>query len=292
MQFETFGDPSVLHPVAVEVPTPGAGDVLIRNVAVGVNPFDWKFVAGLTSGGGTARPFPLTPGNEGAGVIEAVGSSVEGFAVGDEVIWRGFLGGYATHRAVVATSVWPKPANLLFTEAAGLAVAGGVAYSAMVQLDISGSDTVLIHAAAGGLGTAAVQLAVGRGATVIATASAPNHEYLESLGAIPVSYGDGLAERVRALATITAAIDFIGSREAVAVTRELLGDAPRAVTTVHVAGIPEVTRAPNETAAVIELAAEQKLVVEVSREFPLVDAAAALDLSRAGHVRGKIVLLT
>ena len=294
IEFQSFGGPEVLHLVEFDTPVPAEGQVLVRNTAVGVNPYDWKFIAGKV--GLPKRGFPLVPGNEGAGIVEAVGAGVDGFAVGDEVIWRGYLDGYATHRVIAATSVYPKPSNLSFSEAAGLPVAGGTAFAALAQLDVNASDLVLIHAAAGGVGSAAVQIAVQRDAGVIGTASVGNHDYLESLGAIPVAYGEGLADRVRAIGNITASIDFVGSAESIAVTLELLGESPRAVTAAHsdeaeAAGIHAVEKSPESIPAAIELAADGRLVTEVSREFSLADAGYALALSQNGHVRGKIVLL-
>lgn len=295
IEFTRFGGPEVLTLVEFDLPDPAEGEVLVRNTALGVNPYDWKFIAGQT--GPVKRPFPLVPGNEGSGVVEAVGAGVTTVAVGDEVIWRGYLGGYATHRVIAASSVYAKPDNISFSEAAALPVAGGTAFSALAQLDVNASDLLLVHAAAGGVGSAAVQIAVQRDAGVIGTASAANHEYLESLGAIAVAYGDGLADRVRGVGAITASVDFVGSAESVAVTLELLGDSPRAVTAAHTAatdaaGIPAVDKNDDAIGAAIELAADGKLVTEVSREFPLADAAYALALSQNGHVRGKIVLLT
>lgn len=294
IQFDSFGGPEVLHLVEFDTPAPGEGQVVVHNTAVGVNPYDWKFIAGKA--GVPKRPFPLVPGNEGAGVVEAVGEGVENFAIGDEVIWRGYLDGYATHRLINATSVYPKPDTLSFSEAAGLAVAGGTALAALEQLRVSSGDLVLVHAAAGGVGSAAVQIAVQLGARVIGTASAANHEYLESLGALPVTYGEGLADRVRAIGTVTASVDFVGNSESIAVTHELLGESPRAVTAAHsdeaeAAGIHAVEKSPESIPAAIALAASRKLITEVSREFALADAGYALALSQNGHVRGKIVLL-
>ena len=294
IEFDAFGGPEVLHLRDFDTPQPGDGQVVIRNTAVGVNPYDWKFIAGKA--GIPKRQFPLVPGNEGAGVIESVGAGVEGFALGDEVIWRGYLDGYATHRLIAATSVYAKPADLSFSEAAGLPVAGGTAFAALEQLGVGAGDLVLVHAAAGGVGSAAVQIALHLGARVIGTASAPNHEYLESLGAIPVTYGAGLADRVRAVGDITASVDFVGSAESIAVTRELLGEVPRAVTAAHsdeaeAAGIHSVEKNPGSIPAAIKLAEVGSLATEVSREFSLADAGYALALSQNGHVRGKIVLL-
>ena len=120
------------------------------------------------------------PGSEAAGVVTAVGPAFEGFAVGDEVIWNGLLGGYRTEAVVPAEQLTPLPAGVDFEQAACIPVAGGTAYSALKQLGVGAGDTVLIHGAAGGVGSAAVQIAQAFGARVIGTASEDNQEYLAS----------------------------------------------------------------------------------------------------------------
>jgi NADPH:quinone reductase-like Zn-dependent oxidoreductase len=294
IEFDTFGDPSVLHLVETETPVPGEGDVLVRNVAMGVNPFDWKFVSGRT--GGKEREFPLTPGNEGAGVVEAVGSGVDGLAIGDEVIWYTFLGGYATHTVVANTKLWAKPADVPFEVGATLPVAAATAWSAVTQAGVGPGDLVLVHAASGGVGSAGVQIALALGARVIGTVSERNQDFVRSLGAEPVVYGEGLADRVRAIGDVTAIADFVGSEEAAAATLELMPGLDRAITTARPsasqdAGLTHVKSDAAAMPAVIELVASGKLVVEIAERFPLADAAAALELSKSGHVRGKIVLL-
>ncbi len=294
MEFDAFGGPEVLHLVSFDPGAPGEGEVLIANRALGVNPFDWKFVSGDTSAGKEVH-FPLSPGNEGAGVVSAVGPGVD-FSVGDEVIWRKFGNGYATDRVLAAKDVWAKPSSISFEEAAGIPVAGGTAYSAVTQAGVGAGDTVLVHAASGGVGSAAVQIARSLGARVIGTGSAENAEYMLSLGAESVVYGDGLVERVRALGTITAAVDFAGNPESVAATVELLPDLTRAVTSARSdesekAGIAPVKGTSESVPAAIALAGSGKLIVNVSHTFPLERAGEAQALSRTGHVRGKIVLL-
>ena len=134
MQFDAFGEPSVLYPFEFEAAAPGPGELLVSNRALGVNPYDWKYVSGGMSSEPPARP--IVPGNEGAGVIIAVGADVTGFAVGDEVIWNVHLGGYATDRVVPVAKAWLKPASVGFEEAASLPVAAGTAFAAIRQLAI------------------------------------------------------------------------------------------------------------------------------------------------------------
>jgi NADPH:quinone reductase-like Zn-dependent oxidoreductase len=289
LQLDAFGEPSVLYPVEFELAEPGEGEVAVHNTALGVNPFDWKYIAGLT----TTKPLagPVTPGNEGAGVVTAVGDGVTDFAVGDEVIWRTYLGGYASDRVIEATKVWHKPASIDFAEAAGLPVAGGTALATLTQAAVRPGDVVLVHGASGGVGGAAVQLAVALGATVIGTASAKNQDYVRSLGGIPVVYGEGLADRVRALGAVTVIVDCVGSPDAIAASRDLMPGLERAITITHAEGLTPVASDPTSIPRAIDFAAAGQLRLEVAQTFALTDAVAALTESKTGHVRGKIVLL-
>lgn len=229
-------------------------------------------------------------------MIEAVGPGVEGFAIGDEVIWSGFVNGYREEANVAASSLMKKPAGIDFDQAASLPVAAGTAYSAVHQIGIRDGDTVLVHGAAGGVGSAAVQIAKALGARVIGTASETNHDYLRSIGAEPVAYGDGLVDRVKALGAITASIDTVGGEASVTATQELLADLSRAVTTVSDehstrSGIAPVAAADGRLAAVVKLAEQDTLRFAIQARIPLADAATALELSHGGHVRGKIILV-
>jgi len=289
LEFSSYGDPSVLHRVEFEPGQPGADEVLVANRALGVNPFDWKFVAGQT--GGKPIEKPLVPGNEGAGVVLAIGADVTSVKVGDEVIWRTYLGGYASHRLIAASKVWAKPSNIDFAEAAGVPVAGGTAWAAVNQAGVQAGDVLLVHAASGGVGSAAVQIAVALGARVIGTASEKNFDFVRQLGAEPVAYGEGLADRVRAIATVTAIVDCIGSQDAIDASRVIMPGLERAISIAHADGFTAVTSDPASIPAAIALVDQGALHLEVTREFPLAEAAAALELSKTGHVRGKIVLL-
>lgn len=294
MQFDAFGEPSVLYPFEFEAPSPGPGELLVSNRALGVNPYDWKYLAGLMSA--ELLVPPGVPGNEGAGIVAAIGADVAGFEPGDEVIWNTVLGGYATDRVVPVAKVWRKPASIGFDEAASIPVAAGTAFKTMRQLGVGQGDVVLIHAASGGVGSAGVQTAKALGARVIGTASEANHDFVRELGAEPVTYGDGLAERVRAIATVTAIVDFVGSADAAAASLDLMPGLERAVTiarnsATHEAGFAFVQSDKGAVPAAIELAGEGKLTVEISHRFALTEAAKALETSKTGHVRGKIVLL-
>jgi NADPH:quinone reductase-like Zn-dependent oxidoreductase len=293
--FEEYGSPKVLQHVDETLPEPGEGQVQIVNRAISVNPVDWKVVAGHLKDF-LPLEFPAVPGNETAGLVAAVGPGVDGFAVGDEVIWYNFTGAYRAEANVEASALTAKPASIDFEQAASLPVAGGTAYSLIHQIGIGSGDTVLIHGAAGGVGSAAVQIAKDQGARVIGTASDANHAYLESIGAEPVRYGDGLVEAVKALGPITASIDTYGGAAAAAATVELLPDLSRAITAVSdehatAAGIASVVATSDRLPAVVRLAEQGKLRFAIAARIPLVDAAKAFELSYAGHFRGKIILI-
>ena len=294
VSFDRFGSPEVVTVVEEELPPPGEHEVQLDVRAIAVNPVDWKLVAGYLEPY-YPLPLPAVPGCEAAGTVRAVGSGVSVYGVGDEVIWNGVAGGYRSVANFPTDQLTSKPAGLDFEQAACVAIAGGAAYSAVVQLGVRPGDTVLVHGAAGGVGSASVQIARDLGARVIGTASEPNHQYLRGLGAEPVVYGEGLEERVRSLGSITAVVDTVGGAETTAVTVALLGGHGAAVTTVpgkesNAAGIARVRLLDGRVADAARLAAGGKLRFNIHERLPLTDAARALGLSRAGHVRGKIVL--
>ncbi len=198
--FDEYGGPEVLYPIDVPDPMPGPGQVRVRIRAAGVQPFDCLFRSGAAHRWMPAT-FPQTLGNEFAGTIDAVGDDVTGFAAGDEVLGWDMLACYADQaggRSQGRSS--PSRPDMPWEQAGVLSASGQTASTALTELDVGGGDTVLVHAAAGGVGSFAVQIARSRGATVVGTASQRNHEYLRSLGATPVAYGDGLTDRVRAAA--------------------------------------------------------------------------------------------
>ncbi|WP_265522764.1 quinone oxidoreductase family protein [Oerskovia flava] len=292
--FDQFGEADVLRVGDEDVPAPGSGEVLVANRAIGVNPADAKVLAGAF---GRDRPLPGVLGFEAAGVVEAVGPDVDGLAVGDEVLWHG-TGAQRARAVVPAANVLAKPANVPFEQAAVLPVAAATAFSALVQAGVSDGDTVLVHGASGGVGSAAVQIARALGARVVGTASEANHDYLRTLGAEPVVYGDGLVEAVRAVSPdspVTAVVDLVGTPETVAQTTELLEDASRAVTIVssdasRAAGIADKVDQKGALAEVLALAEGERLHLEIAESLPLDRAADAVRLVQQGHTRGKVVL--
>lgn len=297
--FEDFGGPEVLHEAKVPLPEPGPRQARIRVRVASVNPMDFKVRAGLMRPNLPAS-LPAVPGVEAAGVIDAVGAEVTGFNVGDEVF--GWTKGGAYGEYAIVTTFAAKPAALDWAQAAALPVAGETAERVLRQLGVAEGETLLIHGAAGAVGTIAVQLAVARGATVIGTAGEANQKYLESLGAVPTLYGPGLVERVRALAPqgIDAVFDVAG-KGALPDSVTLRGDKSRIVTIADFAGAqelglvfssggPESPRSPEFLADLARRAAEGRLKTAISASFPLDQAAEAHRQSEAGHSRGKLVL--
>jgi NADPH:quinone reductase-like Zn-dependent oxidoreductase len=275
--------------------------VLIEVRAAGVNPVDWKMMAGGLDVM-VDSVFPVIPGWDVAGIVVAVGPDTPEFAVGDEVIAYARKeinhgGTFAELVAVPAVAVARKPASLSFEKAAGLPLAGGTALRTLDALQVHEGDTVLIHAAAGGVGSFGAQIARARGARVIGTASPANHDYLRSLGVEPVAYGEGVTERVRGLAPrgVDAVADFVGGQleTSLAVRAESGRLASIADPSVTEHGGRWIWVRPDgiETARLAALADEGQLDVEVARTFGLDGVAEAFALSRAGHVRGKLIIV-
>jgi len=229
--FSSYGGPEVLTPIDAGDQQPATGQVRVRVRAAGVQPFDCLFRSGAAHQWMPAS-FPQRLGNEFAGVIDAVADDVATFSMGDEVLGWAMLASYAEHVVVGSEQIVAKPEGMAWADAGVLAASGQTAHTALQELGVGPGDTVLIHAAAGGVGTFAVQLARARGAKVVGTASEANHDYLRSLGAAPVAYGDGLADRVRAVAPdgVTAALDAAGSPQALPDSLQLVGNKTRVAT--------------------------------------------------------------
>lgn len=299
VRFPRYGGPEVLEVDDVEPPEVAPDRLRVRVKAAGVNPFDCKYRAGGYDGQVPAH-FPQRLGNDFAGVVEEVGAEVTGWTEGDEVL--GFTGraAYAEHVVARPARVVRKPAELSWEVAGGLSTAAQTAYEGVVErLAVGAGDTLLVHAAAGGVGGVAVQLARHAGATVVGTASEHNHAYVRELGAIPVRYGPGLADRVRAMAPagVTRVFDAAG-RGAVETSLELVRDRSAIVTIAagDVAeryGVQTFSMKPDATrlATLADLAARGELRVPIWRAVPLADVRQAHAESERGHARGKIVLL-
>ena len=306
----TWGEPDVLRFEEVATPAPGEGEVTIAVKAAGVNPADLKQLRGQF--GRSEASLPLRLGNEISGVVTAVGPNPVGvhgtLAVGDEVVAFRVTGGYSEQRTVAAAAVLHKPASLPFAEAAGLLLTGTTAFHMLHATRVTAGDRVLVHGASGAVGLLVVQLAVQRGAHVVGTASAANHDLVRSFGAEPVVYGAGLAERVKALFPegVDVALDTVGSDEAVDVSVELVADRTRIATIAAFArgaelGIGLLGGGPGaypgsavrmgSRAELVDLAGRGDLKVVIGQKFPLENAADALELIASGHPGGKIVLL-
>ncbi|MFG1807448.1 NADP-dependent oxidoreductase [Streptomyces sp. NPDC049040] len=296
--FSEYGDPDVLRLVDVPEQEPGPGQVRVSIRAAGVQPADIR----MRSGAWRARmpaTFPSRLGNEGAGVVEAVGPGVTAFAAGDEIL--GPAGGaYAESVIFEADQIVHKPAVIPWSEAGALSASGQTASTAIEDLRVSSGETFLIHAAAGGVGHLAVQLARAAGARVIGTASEENHEFLRFLGAIPVAYGPGLADRVRAVAPdgVDAALDGAGGDEALESSIELVAERERIGTIADQAGAARLglraigtRRAAQRLKGLVDAYTGGKVKVSIWKEFPLADAAAAHREIEKRHLRGKIVLI-
>jgi NADPH:quinone reductase-like Zn-dependent oxidoreductase len=305
---EAYGGPEVLALQDIKLPELGEGQVLVDVRAAGANPIDYKQYSGDFGRDPSALPMPI--GLEAAGVVAALGPGPEGsvgytgpLTVGDEVIVTNVKGGYAEQVIANAADVGHKPDSLSFEEAAGLLLVAETAWHLLTKTDVGKDDTVLIHGASGGVGLMAVQLAAARGAKVIATASPGRHDQLRKYGAIPVAYGDGLADRVRAIGPVDAALDLVGTDEALDTSVELVADRSRIATIAGFAKAPELgvailTEADGgqeirdaSRAPIVALAADGKLEVTVDKVFPLAEAADAHRYLQTGHARGKVVLV-
>jgi NADPH2:quinone reductase len=305
-----FGGPEVLSVVDAPDREPGPGEVAVEVRAVGTNPMDFKVYSGQFGRDPAQLPMPI--GREAAGVVSSVGEHAGGpggpVLPGDEVVLFPIDGAYASHVVVPASSVVPKPATLPFEEAGGLLLTGCTAVHAVRVTAIGLGDTVVVHGAAGGVGLMAVQLAAGAGARVIGTARESGHAYLRALGAEPVVYGDGLVDRIRALAPdgVDAAIDTVGTDEAVTTSVELVADRSRIVTIAGfkrgfelglkvIGGAPGADPGTEIRAAarmeLVKLADADRLKVLLARVYPLTEAATAHAELAAGHTHGKIVLV-
>ncbi|WP_436786907.1 NADP-dependent oxidoreductase [Yinghuangia sp. YIM S10712] len=296
-----FGPPDVLTLTDVPTPEPGPGHIRVRVRAAGVQPADTMMRRGAAPPSMRAE-LPAVPGNEFSGVVDLVGDGVAEIAVGDEVLGWSMLGSHAEAVVVPADQVVRKPAAMPWEVAGAMSASGQTGHRALRELRVASGETVLVHAAAGGVGTAAVQVAVAWGATVIGTASEGNHAYLRSLGATPVTYGDGLVERVRAAAPqgVDAALDAAG-RGALDASVELVADRTRIGTIIDFAGAERLgvvglrggpgARSRERLGELVDLWSQGALVVHIAHRLPLADAAEAHRIVEAGHGRGKVVLV-
>jgi NADPH2:quinone reductase len=295
--FVTIGGPENESFLDVPVPEPGPGELLVRVRAAGVNPGDWRLREGSY---GIAGPAVL--GREVAGTVTRLGPDVTGFSVGDEVFGGcpGMVGGWAEQALVTASFATRRPGSVPPEVAAVLPVAAGTAHDALRNLDLPSGSTLLVNGAGGGVGICVGQLGVARGLRIIGTASPAKHELLARLGVLPVGYGDGVLERIRAAAAPSAVdgvFDLVGG-PALRAVAELVEDRSRLLSVADKElaaqlGGREVVR-DRSSAVLAELA---RLVVDgvldphVTEVRPLQEAGAALAAVEAGHTLGKIALI-
>ncbi|WP_238010549.1 NADP-dependent oxidoreductase [Dactylosporangium sp. AC04546] len=294
-RFHEFGGPEVLTVDDAPEPHAGPGEIRIRVAATSVNPVDWKLRAGYMAQF-IPTTFPAVAGSDAAGTVDEVGEGVEGVQAGDRVFGLTRDGAAAELAVLTAWAGVPDGWSMEQAAAAGL-----VSSTAIAGLDALGDlagRTILIEGAAGGVGSAAVEIAIARGATVIGTASEPNHEFLRELGATPVTYGEGLADRVRAVAPggVQAALDTAGSGSLAEIVA-LVGDAARVSTVADFGaaalGVALVSGAPNAGANVPEaarLGGSGAYTPRLQTTYPLEKVADAHTHVQGGHTRGKVVI--
>lgn len=293
-RFDVFGGPEVLHLVDVAPPHAGKGQVRIQVRAAGVNASDWKKRRGLMD-----QKLPQTLGYEAAGVVDELGEGVSDVCIGDQVF--GFcVEGAAQAELAVLTYYAPMPSNISFQVAAALPSAVETAARALDQLGVHNDSTLLVHGASGNIGSAAVQLARARGARVIGTASAGKLEYLRSLGAEPVSYGDGMVARVLPLSAegVDLALDVAGSGDIPDLIR-LTGRPEHVVTVADYLGAKthgvRFSRGDDGRALYVMsqigcLVASGQFQLPSVQAFPLIDIAEAHRVGEAGKATGKLIL--
>lgn len=297
LQYRTYGGPEVVEVGEAPEPHAGPGQLRIAVRGASVNPIDWKIFSGGLAGGKPLEGVGVL-GFDAAGVVDEVGDGVTGVSVGDEVFGKGT----GTQAEYALLDDWaPKPPGVDWAVAAAAGVAGETSERGLRLLGVEKGSTVFVDGGAGGVGAVAVQMAVARGARVIASAGEGNQDYLRGLGATPVLYGEGVADRVREAAgadTVDAVFDVAGRtpvEEHIALVRE-----PSQVVTIANYSIGDsgarITGGGSDSdptpalAHVADLLARGELRIEV-RTFPFEQAREAYGISSAGHVRGKLVLV-
>jgi NADPH:quinone reductase-like Zn-dependent oxidoreductase len=296
--YTAFGGPEVETFLDLPIPVPGPGQVLIKVRAAGVNPVDWKRRTGYRPLGAPAPALPVVFGGEAAGVVERIGPGVTGIAPGEEVFGQTVTGGYAEYALLTAELTARRPPVVSFEDAATLPIAAATAHDALVQLDLPPGSTLLVIGVGGGVGVAAAQIARLHDITVIGTASAAKKDFVESLEAIPVEYGEGVADRIRAAAPrgIDAILDLVGG-EALEQVADLLLDRSKLVSAGDRETVAKLGGAPVQrlrTRAVLEQVAtwtaDGVLNPRVVEVFTLAEARQALRRVEEGHARGKVVI--
>jgi len=296
LQFDEYGGPEVIHLGEAPEPHAGPGKIRITVKAASINGIDRKNSSGLAAGG---KPLEGTGylGFDAAGVVDEIGDGVSGVAVGDDV----FGCGSKTQAEFAVLDSWAlKPASVDWSVAGAAGVAAEAAERTLRLLGVDNGSTLFIDGGAGGVGAVVTQVAVARGATVIASASQSNHDYLREIGAIPVLYGAGLIDRVRAVPVdrIDAVLDVAGKTP----IDDLIAIAPEPAQVVSIANFKadeagaRVTGGSADSqpekalAQAADLLQSGQLVIKV-QTFPFSRAAEAYQQNQSGHIRGKVVLI-
>ncbi|WP_409186752.1 NADP-dependent oxidoreductase [Amycolatopsis sp. VS8301801F10] len=302
VEFEAFGGPEALRLREVPVPQAGPGQIRVRVTAAGLNPMDWFMTSDAETAARFGLSLPCGFGTDYAGVVDQLGDGVSEFAVGDRVFGGALSRAVADYVLVdVAGTIAAggeahrTPDGVDDRTAATLAIAGCTAAAALDVVKPGPDDTVLIGGAGGGVGVFAVQLARIAGARVLGTGSASSADALRALGAEPVAYGEGLVDRVRALAPagVTAAMDLHGT-DTVRAAREL--GVPDERITAIAAQIDGITpgnganAAPDALEKIADLVAAGRLRVPIAATYPVEDVRAAVELQAGRHVHGKVVI--
>ncbi|OPF83825.1 NADPH:quinone reductase [Streptomyces antioxidans] len=301
--YETFGGPEVLELREVPEPHAGPGEVRVRVTAAGLNPMDWILASQPEAAERFGVTLPSGFGYDLAGVVDEVGEGATGFAVGDRV-YGGVLGRAVADFVVVRTparaseALFHTPEGISDEVASTLPVAGLTAAAALAAVGLRSGDTVLIGGAAGGVGVFAVQLAKLAGARVIGTASEATFDFLRQWGAEPVTYGPGLADRVRTLAPggVTAATDLFGTETAE--TALALGVPPERISTIAagpnppggVRGTGGIDAGPDALERITDAILAEEITVPIAAAFPIERIRDAVALQAGRHVHGKIVV--
>jgi NADPH:quinone reductase-like Zn-dependent oxidoreductase len=301
VKFDHYGGIDVLRVVEVERPVPKPNQVLVRVKAAGINPGEIMIRKGVFADRWPAT-FPSGQGSDLAGIVEEIGSAVKNVVVGDEII--GFTEDRASHAELVvvgADHLVPRSAHVPWEQAGALFVAGTTAYAAVKAVALTASDTLVVSGAAGGVGSIVVQLARNIGAKVLGLASAANHAWLTDHGVIPITYGDGVAERIRAASgnKIDAFVDAFGGGYVELALK--LGVAPDRIDTIidfAAATKYGVKSEGNSAAANAQVLAELaglieagRLEIAIAKTYRLADVREAYQDLERRHTRGKIVLV-
>ena len=291
-----YGPPDVLVWSDVPMPEPGPGQVRVRVKAAGVSPTDPKIRRGDLRAV-FALPARAVLGFEAAGLVDALGPFVSGVQVGDEVasLLAG-LGGYGEY--ALASSWTPKPPDVSWGDAAALPASAEAAVGVLKQLGVVRGETLLVLGAAGSVGMLATQLAVSHGVTVLGAASASDHDLVRGLGGVPVSYGAGLADRVRDLSPSVDAVLDAASNGALQDVVTLSADRARILTLAdeHAADLgvllsaPTPDRAPEALDQTMPLLASGALRLRRQRHLPMAEASEAHRLLEVGEAHEKLVL--